>query len=143
MLIKQVSVFIENKLGRLAEVTKVLAKNNININAMSISDTTDFGILRLIVNNPESALDILKGNDFTVSSTDVLAVAMPDTPGSLSKILEVIDKNAISIEYMYAFTNRKIEDAVVVLKIENPELAADILTKNNLRVLPASTVYKL
>lgn len=93
MDVKQISVFLENKSGRLAEVTKILGENNIDISALSIADTTDFGILRLIVNDPDKAEKVLKENGFTVSSTNVIAIGVEDKPGGLSKALEILDAN--------------------------------------------------
>src|SRR3974377_1387822 len=103
MKVKQISVFLENKSGRLAGVTKALGDNNINIRALSIADTTDFGILRLIVSDPEKAVNILKAEDFTVSETSIIAVQIPDNPGGLAGILQILDGSKINIEYMYAF----------------------------------------
>lgn len=141
MLIKQISVFLENKSGRLAEVTSTLGSNDINISALSIADTTDFGILRLIVNKPEEAEEILKENGFTVSCTNVIAIAVPDSPGGLAKALEILDKESIGIEYMYAFVGKTTDEALVILRVEAPEKAIDLLTQNGIKVLPSSTVY--
>ena len=127
MLIKQISIFVENKLGRLAEVTKILADNSINMNAISISDTTDFGILRIIVDNPDKAFEVLKKEGFTVKSTDVIAVALSDEPGSLAKVLKILDKESIEIEYMYAFLGRKEGESPAVIRVEEPERALKIL----------------
>lgn len=143
MLVKQISVFLENKSGRLAEVTKTLASNSIDISALSIADTTDFGILRLIVNKPEDAEEILNKNGFTVSCTNVIAIAVPDVPGGLAKALEVLDSEAIGIEYMYAFVGKATDEALVILRVENPERAIKALSDNCIKVLPSETVYKL
>jgi len=143
MLVKQISVFLENKSGRLAEVTKILGSNGIDISALSIADTTDFGILRLIVSKPEIAEAILKENGFTVSGTSVIAIAVADEPGGLAVALEVLDKESIGIEYMYAFVGKTSNEALVILRVEDPARAIDVLTKNNLKVLPSSTVYEL
>lgn len=143
MLVKQISLFLENKSGRLAEVTKVLGRNNIDISALSIADTTDFGILRLILNKPEEAEQILRDNGFTVSCTDVIAIAIPDVPGSLSKALEVLDGETIGIEYMYAFVGKTDDEALVILRIENAEKGIAALKKNNIRVLSSEEVCKL
>lgn len=143
MLVKQISVFLENKSGRLAEVTKILGSNNIDISALSIADTTDFGILRLIVNQPEIAEKILQENGFTVSGTSVIAIAVADEPGGLAVALEVLDREAIGIEYMYAFVGKTSSEALVILRVENPERAVDVLTKNGIKVLSSSAVYEL
>ena len=143
MLVKQISIFLENKSGRLAEVTKTLGENNIDISALSIADTTDFGILRLIVNQPEKAEAILKDNGFTVSCTSVIAIAVVDEPGGLAAALDVLDREAIGIEYMYAFVGKTTSEALVILRVEEPERAVDALTRNNIKVLPSSVVYEL
>ena len=143
MLVKQISVFLENKSGRLAEVTKILGDNSIDISALSIADTTDFGILRLIVNKPEKAEEVLKENGFTVSCTSVIAIAVLDEPGGLAIALEVLDKESIGIEYMYAFVGKSSGDALVILRVEEPERAIKALTQNNIKVLSSEMVYGL
>jgi len=143
MFVEQISIFLENKSGRLAEVTRILGDNDIDISALSIADTTDFGILRLIVNNPEKALSILKENGFTVSSTSVIAIGVEDKPGGLSKALEILGRNEIGIEYMYAFVSKSENEALVLLKVTDPTRAVEVLQKNNVRVLSAKQVYKL
>lgn len=143
MLVKQISVFLENKSGRLAEVTKTLADNDIDISALSIADTTDFGILRLIVNDPEKAEKALKDSGFTVSCTSVIAIAVPDKPGGLAKALSILEKESIGIEYMYAFVGKAADEALVIIRVEAPDKAVDVLTKNGIDVLPSDKVYKL
>jgi hypothetical protein len=143
MLVKQISVFLENKSGRLAEVTRVLGDSNIDISALSIADTTDFGILRLIVNKPEEAEGVLKENGFTVSTTSVIAIAVVDEPGGLAAALEVLNKEAIGIEYMYAFVGKTTSEALVILRVEDPDKAIDALSKNNIKVLPSNVIYDL
>lgn len=143
MLVKQISVFLENKAGRLAEVTRLLGENDIDISALSIADTTDFGILRLIVNKPEEAEKILKENEFTVSTTNVIAIAVVDQPGGLAVALKAIDDQAIGIEYMYAFVGKTSSDALVILRVEDPDRAIEVLNKNNIKVLSSESVYQL
>lgn len=143
MSVKQISVFLENKAGRLSDVTKVLGDNNVDISALSIADTTHFGILRLIVNNPDLAENVLKQNGYTVSCSDVLAVAIDDNPGALAKALEVLTDNDVTIEYIYAFIGKTMNKALVILKVENFDKAAKILTEKNIRVLKGSEVYSL
>lgn len=143
MLIKQISIFLENKSGRLAEATNVLGQNGIDIRALSIADTTDFGIIRLIVNKPEEAEKILTENGFAVSCSNVMAIAVPDKPGGLASALSILAEESISIEYMYAFVGKFSGEAMVILKVENPEKAIKELTDNNIKVLSASTVYDL
>ena len=143
MLVKQVSVFLENKSGRLAEVTRILGENRINISALSIADTTDFGILRLILNNPEKAEEALKENGFTVSCTSVIAIGVADQPGGLAVALEVLDKESIGIEYMYAFVGKPSDEAYVILRVEEPDRAIAALSRSGINVLPSSEVYDL
>lgn len=141
MKVKQISIFLENKSGRLAEVTKVLGDNDINIRALSIADTTDFGILRLIVNHPEKVGKILKEQNFTVSETEVIAVQVPDQPGGLAGILGLLENNSINIEYMYAFVEKSGMDAVVVFRVENIDRAIDFLQKNGITLLSEREIY--
>ena len=143
MKVQQISVFLENKSGRLAELTEVLGKADINIRALSIADTSDFGILRLIVNKPEEALGILKNEGFTVSITDVIAVEVKDKPGGLASILKTLQSAGINIEYLYAFLEKSSEDALVVFRVEQIEEAIELLAKNNVNVLKGKDVYKL
>lgn len=143
MFVKQISVFLENKSGRLAEVTGILGKHDIDISALSIADTTDFGILRLIVNKPDLALQVLKENGFTVSATDVIAIAVEDKPGGLAKVLKILYKKDIGIEYMYAFVGKVTDQALVILKVEKADEAIEVLKENNVKILPAEEVYAL
>lgn len=143
MLIKQISIFLENKHGRLAKVTRILGNNNIDISALSIADTTDFGILRLIVNYPEKAKKILTDNGFTVSINNVIAVEVEDKPGGLSSTLEILDKRGISIEYMYAFVgNCESNNAMVILRVEEPENALEILKNEDIQIKTPNEVYR-
>jgi len=143
MLVKQISVFLENKSGRLAEVTKTLSANKIDIRALYIADTAEYGILRMIVDKPDHALKILADSGFTVSSTNVIAITIADVPGTLDHALEVLSTNKISLEYLYAFVGRASSDAVVVIRVENPSEAVDVLTKAGIRIVKAKEVYGL
>lgn len=143
MFVKQISIFLENKSGRLSEVTRTLGENDIDISALSIADTTDFGILRLIVNDPERAEKILKAEGFTVSATSVIAIGVQDKPGGLAKALDILDKEQIGIEYMYAFVSKSEDEALVILKVADPEKAMDTLQANGISVLTSDQVYKL
>ncbi len=143
MLVKQISVFLENKSGRLAKVTSVIGESGVDIRAMSIADTTDFGILRLIVNQPEKIEAILKEKGFTVRETEVIAVGMEDQPGSLANILTILENSGMSIEYMYAFVGNNDMKAVVIIKVEDNKKAIEILNDNNIQVLPAEKVYQI
>jgi hypothetical protein len=142
MKVKQISIFLENKSGRLAQVTEVLGENNINIRALSIADTTDFGILRLIVNEPDKAYRVLKEAGFTVSFTDVIAVEVTDKPGGLAKVLKVLDRAGINIEYLYAFVQKSANAALVVFRVEQLEEAVKVLVASGTRVMSGDEVYK-
>ena len=142
MKVKQISIFLENKSGRLAEVTKVLGDNKINIRALSIADTNDFGILRLIVNSPETACRILKDQGFTVSETETIAVRISDKPGGLARVLNILESNQINIEYMYAFVGRSGSDAVVVFRVENIDRAIELLQKTGISLLSGKEIYE-
>ena len=131
MIIRQISAFVENRPGRLAEITKILAESDVDMRALSIADTTDFGILRIIVREPEKVAELLKSRRVTVALTDVVAVKLPDKPGSLSLLLELLAENCISVEYLYAFVSRKDTDsACVVLRANDTQLASKVLTEN-------------
>ena len=143
MLVKQISVFLENKSGRLAEVTKTLSSNKIDIRALYIADTTEYGILRMIVDKPDAAMELLKKAGFTVSTTNVIAIAVADTPGTLDDALEILSANRISVEYLYAFVGRASSDAIVVIRVEDPETAIHALEAENIRVIGSKEVYGL
>ena len=135
MLVKQISVFMENRHGRLAEITKVLSDNNIDMRAINIADTTDFGILRMIVNDPTGAEKVLRNNNMTASVTDVIAVSIDDTVGAFGKMIEILKEAEISIEYIYSFIGEKSSKAVIVIKTNNNETSVDVLVKNKITVL--------
>ena len=141
MLVKQISVFLENKEGRVAQVTQILSDSDINIRALSIADTTEFGILRLIVDKPELAEKALKDEGLTVSITEVIAISIEDEPGGLAKALEVLHKNRISVEYIYAFIAKTSHKANVILRVESCDRAIETLEAGGFLVLKASEVY--
>ena len=144
MLVKQVSVFLENKLGRLAEVSRILGENNIDIKALSIADTTEYGILRIIVNNPEQTVEILKNNGFSVKTNNVIAVSVPDRPGGLFETLECLHRNNIGIEYMYAFiANIEKGKAMVILRVEEYNKAVELLQKAGIEIIDSAKIYSL
>lgn len=143
MKVKQLSVFLENKAGRLARVTRVLGETGINIRALSIADTTDFGILRLIVNDPEKAGKALKEAGFAVTETEVLAVEIPDRPGGLADVLDALDSGGVNIEYIYAFVEKVSPDALVLIRVEKADKAIELLTAAGISVLPGERVYAL
>ncbi|MDR2028699.1 MAG: ACT domain-containing protein [Treponema sp.] len=135
MQIKQISVFLENNAGRLGEVTRVLADAGINIRAISIADTADFGILRLIVDKSQEAVKALTGAGFTTRLSDVVAVEINDTPGSLAKVMELFQKSQVNIEYLYASLEGKTGKAVVIFKMENIEKGLKLVEENGLSMV--------
>lgn len=141
MLVKQISVFLENKSGRLAEVTRTLRESSIDIRALYVADTTEYGILRMIVDRPEEALDTLSAQGFTVSATNVIAIAIPDRPGTLDDALEALSDAGISVDYLYAFVGRLSTDAIVIIRVENPQTALEKLEQTGIRVLSCQEVY--
>jgi hypothetical protein len=143
MKVEQISVFLENKSGRLAEVTDVLARGEINIRALSLADTTDFGILRLIVNDTEKAEEVLKTNGFTVGKTEVLAVEVPDRPGGLAQILKAVRDNNINVEYMYAFVQRSSSNALIIFRFDDLDKAISVLQADGVKILKGEEVYAL
>lgn len=143
MFIKQLSVFVENKPGRLSEITSILEKQQIDIRALSIADTTDFGILRLIVNNPDEAEKSLKDSGFAVSLTQVIAIGIEDKPGGLSKALKMLLDANIGVEYMYAFISREGEKAYVILRVEDNEKAVTMFRNNGIELLASSDIYSM
>lgn len=143
MKVKQISIFLENKSGRLAQVTRVLGDHGINIRALSIADTTDFGILRLIVSDPELAYRVLKEAGFTVSATDVIAVEVADRPGGLADALSVLQEAGINIEYLYAFLQKASRAALVVFRVEQLDEAIAALQARGMHILNGEEVYAL
>lgn len=141
MLVKQISVFLENKSGRLAEVTRTLGSNNIDIRALYIADTTEYGILRMIVDQPEAAFEVLSANGLTVSTTEVIAIAVADHPGTLDNALEILSEGEISVDYLYAFVGRASTDAIVIIRVEKPLLALTKLEQAGIKVLSTKEVY--
>lgn len=137
-MIKQLSVFVENKFGRLAAVTEVLAKNNIDINALSLADTSDFGILRLVVDKPEEAAVALTEHGVTVKCTEVIAAAMDDCPGGLASILDTLTNEKINIEYMYAFMGKTEGKAWTVMRVDDSERAEKVLHEHSVKTLENS-----
>lgn len=143
MKVEQISVFLENKSGRLAEVMRVLGAAGVNIRALSIADTSDFGILRIIVNDKDKALAALKEKDFTVSKTEVVAAEVADTPGGLSKILDLLDAQSVNVEYMYAFIERSSDNAVIIFRFDENDKAIRVLQAAGITILDGSKVYSI
>ena len=143
MKVEQISIFIENKSGRLAEITRILGEAGINIRALSLADTSDFGILRLIVNDGASATTVLKEHGFTVNMTEVVAVEVPDQPGGLSAILQTLDREAINVEYMYAYVERCGGNAVIIFRFDETDKAIAALQAQNFNMLEGSRIYNM
>ncbi len=143
MSVKQISIFLENKKGRLAEVTQTLAREKVNIRALSLADTSDFGVLRIIVDKPERCLSALKAASFVAQVTEVIAVEVEDEPGGLARILEALDRDDVNVEYMYAYVEKSRENAVVICKIDDRERALQVLEKNGISVLNADALKAL
>lgn len=141
MSVKQINVFLENEPGRLAEVTSALTKANIDIRAVYVTDSTSYGILRLLVDQPDEAKNVLQTVGFTVSISHVIAVALKDVPGTLDQVLKILSDNNIQLEYLYAFVGRASTDAVVVLRVDDRHKTMEIFEKNNIKVLDDKEVY--
>ena len=135
MLIKQISVFVENKEGRLAEITETIAKAGVDIRALSIADTTDFGILRLIVDKPHETEKVLRDSGFTVSVTSVIAVGIDDVPGGFAKPMRGLANAHIDVEYMYAFISRDTKKAYVILRVNDNATATKVLEEAGIVLL--------
>jgi hypothetical protein len=142
-IVQQVSVFLENKSGRLAEVCTALGDSGINISALSIADTSDFGILRLIVSDPDKAAQLLSETGLSVSETAVVALQVADRPGGLAGVLQLLQREEINVEYLYAFVGTRRGDAIVVLRVSDEAMAKTIglLEANGVPILTADKVY--
>ena len=143
MSIKQISIFVENKSGRLAEITAAIAAAGIDIRALSIADTTNFGILRLIVDKPDEAEAALKAAGLTVSLTNGIAIGIPDQPGGFAAAMKALADAAIDVEYMYAFISRDEGRACVILRVENNDAAIAALQKNGVEILDSDRIYAM
>ena len=143
MKVKQISIFLENKSGRLAQVTQILADNKINIRALSLADTADFGILRVIVSDVERASSVLKTAGYTLGETDVVAVEVLDRPGGLANVLSPLWKAGLDVEYMYAFVQSSGENAIMIFRFEDPDKAIAVLKESDVRILNGKEVYRL
>ncbi len=135
MTVKQLSVFVENKPGTMVEIITALGDSGIDIRAISIADTTDFGILRLIVSDPEKALEVLRERGCTVTITEVIGVKLTDRPGGLAHILTFLRDADISVEYMYAYVSKSEENACIILRVSDTEKAVEILETNGVAIV--------
>jgi len=143
MRVEQISVFLENKAGRLAEVTRILAEAGVNIRALSLADTSDFGILRLIVNDNDKAKEALKQHGFTVGKTDVVAVEVTDRPGGLHRILDTLCRANVNVEYMYAFVQQSGSNAVIIFRFDNLDEAVRVLQDSGVMVIEGKKLYAM
>jgi len=142
-MVSQISVFLENKSGRLAEVCKLLGDSGLNIRALSLADTLDFGILRLMVNDPDKAVKALRDGGFTVKESQVLVVEVHDEPGGLSNVLEALSGEGVNVEYMYAFVEKSGDKALVVFRVEEPDKAAKLLSGRGVRMVTDEEIKKI
>jgi hypothetical protein len=143
MKIKQLSIFLQNKMGSLAKPLEVLTVADVNIRAMCMADTSEFGILRLVVDDPIKGKEALEENNFLVKITDIIGIEMNDTPGGLTSVLDVIRDNLIDLEYLYAFSHKKEDKAILLLHADDIDKLIDVLIKNNIPLVSAEEVYNL
>ena len=143
MKVRQVSIFLENRSGRLAKISTALGAADINIRAMSLADTSDFGILRLIVTDAEKAVEILKDHGFTVRITEVVAVAIPDIPGALGNLLSIMEHVGLNVEYMYAFIQKSLDEAILIFRFDDLDKALETLFESDITVLNEEKVLTI
>ena len=143
MKIKQLSIFLQNRMGSLSKPLEILTKSDVNIRAMCMADTSEFGILRLVVDNPKKGKEELEKNNFLVKITDIVGVEMNDSPGGLTSVLKVIRENEIDLEYLYAFTHEKEGKAILLLHAEDIDNLISILQKNDISIVSSKEVYNL
>ncbi len=143
MKIKQLSIFLQNRMGSLSKPLEVLSENGINIRAMCMADTSEFGILRLVVDDPLKGKEVLEENNFLVKITEIIGVEMNDTPGGLTDVLKVIKDNEIDLEYLYAFTHDKVDKAILLLHAEDIDKLIKVIEDNDIVIVPSAEVYDL
>lgn len=142
-MIKQISVFVENKKGRLAKITDVLGQGGIDLIALSIADTTNFGIMRCIVSDPDKAITLLKNSGFTASTTEVIVAEVTDKPGGLANVLELLDSAGISVEYLYSFVRTPNENALILFRVEDIATATKALETGGVKLLGEKDIYSI
>jgi hypothetical protein len=135
MRIQQVSIFLENKKGRLSDVCSVLGKNGVNIRALTVAESEDFGVLRIVVDKPEPTLKLLKENGFAAKLTPIVAVEVSDKPGGLAAVLKILSDNDVNVEYMYGFVEKFGDSALLVFRFDDPDKTVELLRKNGIKVL--------
>ena len=143
MKIKQISIFLENRKGRLYDVCSLLGKNDINIRALNVAETESFGILRIVVNKPDVAVKVLKDADIVAKITDVIAIEVDDRPGGLADILKALADEDVNIEYMYGFVEKSSDKALMVFRFDDVDKAAAILKKHNIKIVTEQGVREL
>ncbi|MHC5082488.1 MAG: ACT domain-containing protein [Planctomycetota bacterium] len=143
MKITQISVFLENRKGRLCDVCTMLGQAGINIRALTIAETESFGVLRMVVDKPNDAVELFRKQDVTANLTEVVAVEVPDTPGGLSQVLKVLSDNDVNVEYMYGFVEKQSDNALLVFRFDNPEKAQQVLKNNNIAVIDEQGIQGL
>jgi hypothetical protein len=143
MRIKQISVFLENRQGRLYDVCSLLGDNDINIRALTIAETESFGVLRIVVDKSDAAIKLLRDNQFVANFTDVIAIEVPDKPGGLASILKVLAENDVNIEYMYGFVEKFSDKALLVMRFEDTDFAQQMLSKHNVHVVAEKEIQGL
>ena len=143
MKIKQLSIFLQNRMGSLSKPLEVLTVADVNIRAMCMADTSEFGILRLVVDDPIKGKEALEENNFLVKITDIIGVEMNDAPGGLTSVLDIIKENLIDLEYLYAFSHKKEDKAILLLHADDIDKLIDVLTDNNIPIVSAEEVYNL
>jgi hypothetical protein len=143
MRIKQISVFLENRQGRLYDVCSLLGDNDVNIRALTIAETESFGVLRIVVDKSDAAIQLLRDNQFVANFTDVIAIEVPDKPGGLASILKVLAENNVNIEYMYGFVEKFSDKALLVMRFEDTDFAQQMLSKHNVHVVAEKDIQGL
>jgi hypothetical protein len=143
MKITQISIFLENRKGRLSDVCSLLGANDVNIRALTIAETESFGVLRIVVDKSDVAIKLLRDNHFVANFTDVVAIEVPDKPGGLASILKVFAENDVNIEYMYGFVEKFSDKALLVMRFEDTDFAQQILAKHNIRAVAEKDIKGL
>ncbi|MBD3239588.1 MAG: ACT domain-containing protein [Chitinivibrionales bacterium] len=143
MKVTQISLFLENRKGRLAEVCSLLGETGVNIRALTIAETDEFGVLRMVVDNPDKALQTLRANNFVASVTDIVAIEVGDRPGGLAAVLKTLNENDLNIEYMYGFVEKKSDNALMVFRFDEPDRAIEVLQGAGLSVVGKSDIESL
>jgi hypothetical protein len=143
MKLTQISVFLENRKGRLYDVCSLLGKNKINIRALTIAETEKFGVLRIVVDKPDKAMQVLKKNNFVANITDIVAVEVEDKPGGLAAILKILSSHNINLEYMYGFVEKTSDKALLVFRFDDPDKAIAVFKKNKIKVVGSKEIKEL